>query len=239
MNESKKIKELKDKRDKLIEKQKNLIETLKTKHSEVYKWLIENDIDLEHLGQYSANIAAAFAIAATTIGKFPLEKHTSTQPELTPQVRIIMVDELAGKTEEEKAQLVWDRYGHVIDRVAQKYNLDPKIIFATIMIESGGNTFAVRREPQINDASYGLGQILFGTAVALEFEGQPQDLFDPEVNIELVGRYHRRNLDAYGGNLTPQQLTIAYNSGSPYNTPLPGHVDKFNRWFEKASDFVV
>lgn len=232
MLKSKKTSELEAYRNKLLKDKELIIEKIKTDHKGFYTWLIENKIDLTNLNKYSASIAIALAL--TISGLTPVE---TIAPQLTPQVKVIQPKELYGLTEEEKGKLVWERYGHIIKRVSRKYALDPGLIFATIMIESGGNTYAVRYEPQINDASYGLGQILFGTSVGLEYEGNPQGLFDPEVNIELIGRYHRRNMDVYG-NLTPQQLTTAYNTGSPYNYALPGHVEKFNKWFNRVNNFM-
>lgn len=217
----------------LKNKKRELIEKFKTEHPEIYSWLVENHIDLQSLGKYSANIATALAVTFST----NTAVNTIIPKPLTPHVKIIEKEELYGLNEDERGGLVWERYGHIIKRVAKKYDLDSGVIFATIMIESGGNTYAIRHEPQIGDSSYGLGQILFGTAVLLEYEGSPQQLYDPETNIELIGRYHRRNLDVYG-NLSPQQLTIAYNTGNPYSTPHPGHLDKFNRWFSKVERFI-
>jgi len=233
MPDDKLLEELKKYRNKLRKDKKLIIEKIKTEHKDFYTWLIEHQIDLTNLNKYSASIATALAI--TVSGLAPVE---TIAPQLTPQVKIIQPKELYGLNEEEKGKLVWKRYGHIIKRVSRKYALDSGLIFATIMIESGGNTYAVRYEPQINDASYGLGQILFGTAAGLEYEGNPNGLFDPEVNIELIGRYHRRNMDVYG-NLSPQQLTTAYNTGSPYNYALPGHVEKFNKWFNKVNNFMI
>jgi len=227
------IEELKRRRDQLLKQQEELINIFKTKHRDAYDWMKENNISLLDLKIYSVSLATALVVAisaATT----PLR----VSPQLEQLVSVIQVDELKDKTEEQKAGLVWQRYGHVIQRSARKYNLDPKLIFATVMLESGGNTYAIRQEPSIGDASYGLGQILYGTARGLGFEGSPQDLYDPEVNIELIARYHKRNLDVYGNNLTPQQLTTAYNSGSPYNSPLPGHLTKFNNWYGKVNNFI-
>jgi soluble lytic murein transglycosylase-like protein len=222
----------KDILQRLKEKKEELISNFKIEHPEIYTWLLENQISIQELGKYSQSIAAALAItySANTV-------ETIAPKPLTPQVKIIERDEFMGLSEEEKGNLVWERYGHIIKRVAKKYDLDPGVIFATIMIESGGDTYAIRHEPQINDASYGLGQMLYGTSVLMGYEGAPNGLFDPEVNIDLIGRYHRRNLDVYG-DLTPQQLTIAYNTGTPYNSPHPGHIDKFNRWFSKVERFI-
>lgn len=224
------IKALKEKQKQLKEAQEKLLEELKTKHTKFYNWMKTKKIDPTDLKMYSASLAAAMVVAlASATSNFEDQK-------LEAPVVIIDREELNGLDQDEKAKLVWERYGHIITRVADKYDLDPKLIFATIMLESGGNTYAVRHEPHINDASYGLGQILYGTALGLGFEGNPQDLYDPEVNIELVGRYHARNKSVYGP-LTNEQLTIAYNSGNPYGYPLPGHMDKFANWYERVANY--
>ena len=106
------------------------------------------------------------------------------------------------------------------------------------MIESGGNPRAVRYEPRLNDASYGLGQLLYSTARGLGYAGTPAGLYDPETNIDLIARYHRRNLDHYG-HLTAEELTTAYNTGSPYKKPWSGHLAKFNKWYNRVESLEV
>lgn len=123
-------------------------------------------------------------------------------------------------------------YRKEIEDTAAKYNLDPQVIYATIMTESEGDRFAFRYEPFIKDASLGLGQTLISTARSLGFSGDPKELYKPEVSIDLVGRYHRKILDTYG-ELTPQQLAKAYNSGSPYGWPVAGHLFRFNLWLNE------
>lgn len=237
------INELQKQKAELLLEQASLINELKMKYFEVYNWFLTNNIDPANLGKLGINVAAALVFTLQPSGVFEIKwaegAAPKPQPQLTPMVRVIKTEELQGLKEDEKAALVQERYGHIIKRVAEKYKVDPKLIFATIMLESGGNTYAIRHEPQINDASYGLGQILYGTARGIGFEGTPEKLFDPEVNIELIGKYHKRNMDVYGSNLTPQQLTVAYNAGSPYSTPYPGHLTKFQKWFDKVGNLLV
>lgn len=221
------IKALKEKIKKLKEQQRELLEILKTKHPDFYNWMKQNKIDPLNLKEYAVGLAVAVTIVLAA-------QHPPPEiPTVIPDVEVIEMQELAGLSDDQKAELVWDRYGSVIVRKSVKYDVDPDLVFATIMLESGGNTYAVRQEPSIGDASYGLGQILYGTAVGIGFEGTPDDLYDPEVNIDLVAMYHARNKAVYG-DLTNEQLTIAYNAGSPYSYPLPGHLDKFNKWYQKA-----
>ena len=106
------------------------------------------------------------------------------------------------------------------------------------MVKRDGNTYARREEPQISDASYGLGQILYGTARGLGFDGKPDELYDPETNIDLIGKYHKRTVERYG-ELSVDQLVTAYNAGNPYGSPYPGHLVKFNNWLTKLSDLMV
>lgn len=125
-------------------------------------------------------------------------------------------------------------YRNMIRATALKYDLDPQIIYATIMTESEGNPFSYRYESHLNDASLGLGQILISTARSLGFSGHPYELYKPEISIDLIGKYHRNMLDHYG-QLTPIQLATAYNAGSPWKRPVYGHISRFNKWyFEEA-----
>jgi soluble lytic murein transglycosylase-like protein len=224
---------IKEKKKEFLDEQERLIKLLKKKHPDLYEFLVEKEINLKDLRPYSAGLAAAFVVAASA-GQPGIR--TEEQLEDIKVEGLSSVD-LRGLSEADRANLVWKWYGPKIKQVSQKYDLDPKIIYATIMIESGGDTNALRHEPRIGDASYGLGQILYGTARGIGFTGAPNDLFDPNQNIELIARYHRRNLDVYG-TLTPQELTVAYNAGSPHSSPHPGHINKFNNWYERAKNYV-
>src|SRR3989344_4273207 len=130
----------------------------------------------------------------------------------------------------------WAKYEYKdwIAQSAEKYSLDPQLIYATIMTESQGNEHAYRFEPRLNEASYGLGQILVSTARSLGFNGAPSELFIPEIGIDLIGRYHKKYLDKYG-RLYPQQLHRAYNTGSPFKQARRGHLSRFNKWFYEES----
>lgn len=121
-----------------------------------------------------------------------------------------------------------------IEITAKKYELDPQVIYATIMTESEGNKYAFRYEPKIKDASLCLGQILISTARSLGFNGDPKELYKPSVCIDLIGKYHRKMLDRYG-SLTPIQLAVAYNSGSPHKRPVRGHLTRFRMWLAEEA----
>ena len=122
------------------------------------------------------------------------------------------------------------KYKKQIAKTASKYNLDPQLIYATIMTESEGNEFAYRFESSLNEASYCMGQILESTARSLGFSGKSVNLFEPGTCIDLIGKYHQKMMEAYG-QLTPRQLARAYNSGSPWKRPVWGHLSRFKRWY--------
>lgn len=125
-------------------------------------------------------------------------------------------------------------YKQLIFEVSQKYNVDPQIIYATIMTESEGNPEAFRYEPGIKDASLCMGQILISTARILGFDKEPKELYQPETCIDLIGKYYRYFLDTYG-DLTPRQLATAYNAGSPWKRAYRGHIKRFEKWFYEDS----
>lgn len=226
------IQNLKRKKELLLKQQKALIQLLKDKHADVYDWMQEHKIDPTDLKIYSTSLALAVVVGFSSVNTIV------TETRLVPHVNIIEVSELTGLKDDARASLVWSRYGHIIERSANKYNLKPELIFATVMLESSGNTYAVRQEPSIGDASYGLGQILYGTARGMGYEGNPEGLFDPEVNIELIARYHSRNQEVYGPGLTDEQLTAIYNSGNPYSSPIPGHINKFKLWYNRVAQYT-
>lgn len=47
--------------------------------------------------------------------------------------------------------------------------------------------------------------MLYGTATLIGYQGNPEGLYDPYTNIDLMARYLRRNLDVYD-NLTTDEL---------------------------------
>jgi len=87
------------------------------------------------------------------------------------------------------------QYYDIIRRVKKDNFLDDvpdALTLATIETESSFNPDAIREEPQINDASYGLMQILYGTAQEVGYNGTPEGLFDPATNILYATKYHQK-----------------------------------------------
>lgn len=100
--------------------------------------------------------------------------------------------------------------------------LDPGDVLATMLVESALDPTAYRYEAGINDASYGLMQILSGTARQMGYAGDPAGLYDPLENTRYGMRYIRYVQDWLRGRLgrdpTWQEWTSGYNGG-PGNVP--------------------
>jgi hypothetical protein len=78
--------------------------------------------------------------------------------------------------------------------------------------ETGGtwNPRSIRQEPQIQDASRGLGQILLRTAQGLGYTGTAEGLFDPATNLRYTALYLA---DCYRRAGTWPGAVSAYNGG--------------------------
>jgi soluble lytic murein transglycosylase-like protein len=94
------------------------------------------------------------------------------------------------------------------------------LTLATIETESSFRPDAIREEPGINDASYGLMQTLFKTAQWMGYKGQPEGLFDPETSIEWGTAYHAYLFNRFEGDL--DAVIHSYNEG-------PGNYEKGKR----------
>jgi soluble lytic murein transglycosylase-like protein len=104
-------------------------------------------------------------------------------------------------------------FDSLVNYSAMKWNVPPDWIQAVILTESSGNPNAYRAEPAINDASYGLMQLLYSTAQSLGYTGSPDGLYDPGVNIDLGTKLLSQLREKYGDDV--QAVYSAYNSGSP------------------------
>ena len=85
------------------------------------------------------------------------------------------------------------------------------LVKAVIAAESGWNSGALRAEPALNDASYGLMQVLHRTAQIYAPTVTPGELFIPRVNLE-IGIAH---LDALLARYDLNDAIAAYNAGTP------------------------
>ncbi len=99
----------------------------------------------------------------------------------------------------------------LIDTNAEKYQLDPALIYGVIRQES-----AFMREAQSHVGALGLMQLMPATAKStskyakLRYRGK-QSLLKPETNITLGSAYFKKLLDKYDGS--PVLAATAYNAG--------------------------
>ena len=102
-------------------------------------------------------------------------------------------------------------FGELIRKAAEKYEVDPDLVFSVVAAESNFNPRAVSRRN-----ARGLMQLLPETARRFGVK----DVYDPQQNIDAGTRYLRILLKQYRGDLA---LTLAaYNAG-------PGAVDRYGR----------
>ncbi|MDD5475944.1 MAG: lytic transglycosylase domain-containing protein [Syntrophales bacterium] len=117
---------------------------------------------------------------------------------------------LQGKTSAETCEkrvvtILWrdESFDHIIEETANRYDIEPALVKAIIMAESGYNHMAVSSR-----GARGLMQLMPRTASELGV----QDSFNPEENIDAGVRYFRHLLDEFNEQTT--LALAAYNAGS-------------------------
>ena len=104
------------------------------------------------------------------------------------------------------SQKTWQGY---IDDVASQHGVDPDLIRAIIMTESGGNPSAVRHDK--SGDSLGLMQVTMIAAKDIGYNGPRSGLLDPKTNIEVGTAYFAHLLKEFHGNTL--NAIGAYNAG--------------------------
>lgn len=105
-------------------------------------------------------------------------------------------------------------------KAAQKYSVEPALIYAHIYTESAFKPSAQRWEFG-TQYSRGLMQLLDSTAEILAGRKLSiQETINPDTNIDLGVKYIKQNLDRYSGDY-PQAIA-AYNAGSAKINPKTG-----------------
>jgi soluble lytic murein transglycosylase-like protein len=101
-----------------------------------------------------------------------------------------------------KQKLAEKRYHHIVLEAAARYQVEPEIIKAIIMAESGFNPKAVSKV-----GARGLMQLMPRTAKFLGVK----DSFKPDYNIDAGVRYFKQLLDQFDGKV--KLALAAYNAG--------------------------
>lgn len=130
-------------------------------------------------------------------------------------------------------------YRTEIRAAAAQWGLDPLLLEAQVLVESGGYTDAFRFEQGFwmnylkNKAewagqnarrvssSYGLMQIMYPVAKEIGFVGKPEELFIPEVGLWWGCKKLKQLIEWADGDM--QKALVAYNGGkgSASRTPYP------------------
>ena len=117
-------------------------------------------------------------------------------------------------------------YDDLIQQASLAYSVPAAWIKAVIQTESSWDAKAYRAEPQIQDGSYGLMQLLYKTAQGLGYNGAPNGLYDPKVNIDLGSKLLGQLRQRYGDDF--RNIYSAYNSGNSNawttNSTVAAHV---------------
>jgi len=134
-----------------------------------------------------------------------------------PSIKTLMEVEMTSKPKNAE-----NRYQLLIIDAAYRYRVEPAIIKAIIMAESGFNPKAVSRV-----GARGLMQLMPRTARSLGVE----DSFKPAHNIDAGVRYFKYLLDQFDGEI--KLALAAYNAGS-YNVRKYGGIPPF-----KETEFYI
>ena len=149
------------------------------------------------------------------------------------------------------------QYDSLIQEIALAEGVDPAVLAAVVETESGGVATSIRYEPAFEQryiipnprwtslpwstramaSSYGLGQLMFTTAVDVGYpdRSDPRGLLDPRTNLTLTARLLRKLLRKYGGDV--EDAIAAYNSGRPLSRApkftREHHLPRFRRILDR------
>jgi soluble lytic murein transglycosylase-like protein len=147
----------------------------------------------------------------------------------------------------------------LVKSVAVRFNVDPELVDALVIVESSYNPWALRyeehfhwltnaelyainnrittaTETQCQKFSWGLCQIMGGTARSLGFGGPLTKLMDPELNTVYACKYLGKLASKYPAL---DDMIAAYNAGSPRKGDNgayvnQGYVDKVKKAMAEA-----
>ena len=109
------------------------------------------------------------------------------------------------------------KYSEYVEKYSKEYDIDPYMVYAIIKAESNFNENAKSASNAV-----GLMQIMEATAIEtankMNLDVTEEDLFDPELNINIGLKYFSNLVNKYNDNY--YLAIIAYNAGI-------GNVDKW------------
>jgi soluble lytic murein transglycosylase-like protein len=157
---------------------------------------------------------AALSVARAEVFVFTDENGVSHYSNVPVDARFKRVDEIKDDLAPERpASLLHrtDRYTDLIEGVARADGLQPALVRAVLLVESGGDPKAISQK-----GASGLMQLMPSTAKRYGVS----DVFDPEQNIRAGSHYLRDLASRYGNDL--KLMLAAYNAG-------PAAVDQSGR----------
>lgn len=114
------------------------------------------------------------------------------------------------------------KYCEYVEKYSKEYNIDPYLAYAIIKAESN-----FKEDAESTSNAIGLMQITKSTAFEIaekmKINISKEDLYKPELNINIGLKYFRNLLDKYDNNVN--LAIIAYNAGI-------GNVDK---WIQEGT----
>jgi soluble lytic murein transglycosylase-like protein len=113
-----------------------------------------------------------------------------------------------------------------IAAAASSYNIPFALLKGIMAVESNFVQRAYRSEPSVNDASYGLMQVLLSTARAVGYTGTADGLYDPLTNISVGASFLSDLLrTAAEAGWGTDSAVSAYNAGFSSDRPGDGKRD--------------
>jgi hypothetical protein len=103
-------------------------------------------------------------------------------------------------------------YSKELLQASQEEGVPMSVLKGFFALESQFNASSYRFEPHINDASYGISQILYNTAKGLGYKGTPEGLFDPYTSAKYGARFLANLHKKYPDTM---DVIAAYNMGWP------------------------
>ena len=137
--------------------------------------------------------------------------------------------------------MIKDDFDVLIATEAESQGVPFTWIKAVIGTESDFDPTAYRPERAIGDGSFGLMQILGGTARRLGYTGDFAALYDPAINIALGTKLLAQLRASYGTDFS--RVYSAYNSGGPdnykTNNDVAAHVNRAKSYLALVEQSVT